>query len=408
MNSKGLWKERFRYFLKETRTYGKYVFNDHLKFIFVFIIGAGAFYYQKWLQTLTPSFPTAVVMAVLLGLVLTAGSVQTLLKEADLVYLLPVEEKLKAYFVKAFQFTFTIQLYIVAMVSAALAPLYFQQMKQSGQTYIIIVLAIVLSKVWNLFVTWEKSYMTDGRIHPTDWLIRFVLNFFLVYFLVERASALYTGAIAFAMVIYLVFLQQKVKGKPLNWEYLIAEEGKKMMLLYRIANMFVDVPALKERVARRKWMDFVLQIVPNKSTYLFLFLRTFLRSGNYFGLYVRLLAIGGIILSFAPFLYVRLLVGAVFLYLIGYQLLSLWKHHRLKLWLDLYPVPEEAKMKDFLTLLCTLLCVGGAIFTVLFAFATKDMMMTGLVFLVNMLFSVGFVYQYGAKRLKKLSRINGQ
>ena len=35
------------------------------------------------------------------------------------------------------------------------------------------------------------------------------------------------------------------EGKPLNWEYLISEEGKKMMLLYRIANMFVDVPALK-------------------------------------------------------------------------------------------------------------------------------------------------------------------
>ncbi|MEH7463571.1 ABC transporter permease [Bacillus thuringiensis] len=408
MNSKGLWKERFRHFLKETRTYGKYVFNDHLKFIFVFIIGAGAYYYQQWLQTLTPAFPAAFVMAVLLGLVLTAGSVQTLLKEADLVYLLPVEEKLKAYFGKAFQFTLIVQLYIVAMVSAALAPLYFQQTKQSGETYIIIILAIVLSKGWNLFVTWEKSYMTDNRIHLTDWLVRFVLNFFFVYFLVERASALYTGAIVFAMIIYLVFLHQKVKGKPLNWEYLISEEGKKMMLLYRIANMFVDVPALKERVARRKWLDFILQLVSDKRPYLFLYLRTFLRSGNYFGLYARLLTIGGLILYFAPFLYVRLLVGVVFLYLIGYQMLSLWKHHRLKLWIELYPIVEEAKLKDFLTLLCTLLCVGGVIFAVLFAFATKDMMMTGLVFLVNLLFSALFVYQYGAKRLKKLSRINGQ
>ncbi|MED2932042.1 ABC transporter permease, partial [Bacillus wiedmannii] len=55
MNSTALWKERFRHFLKEVRTYSKYVFNDHLKFIFVFIIGAGAYYYQQWLQTLTPS-----------------------------------------------------------------------------------------------------------------------------------------------------------------------------------------------------------------------------------------------------------------------------------------------------------------------------------------------------------------
>lgn len=405
MNSKELWRERFRHFLKEMRTYGKYVFNDHLKFIFVFIIGAGAYYYQQWLQTLTPSFPTAFVIAVLLGLVLTAGSVQTLLKEADLVYLLPVEEKLKAYFTKSFQFTFIIQLYMIAMASAALAPLYFQQMKQSGATYILIVLAIVLSKGWNLFVTWEKSYMTDSRMHLIDWFVRFLLNFFFVYFLVERASVIYMGAIVFAMAVYLVFLHQKVKGKPLNWEYLIEEEGKKMLLLYRIANMFVDVPALKERVSRRKWLDFILNTVSEKRTYLFLFVRTFLRSGNYFGLYVRLLAIGGLILYFVPFLYARFIVSVVFLYLIGYQLLSLWKHHRLKIWLDLYPVLEEEKMKDFLALLCALLCVGGVIFTVLFAFATKDMMMTGIVFLENMLFSVGFAYRYGAMRLKKLSRM---
>ena len=74
-----------------------------------------------------------------------------------------------------------------------------------------------------------------------------------------------------------------------------------MMLLYRIANMFVDVPALKERVARRKWLDFILSMIGEKRTYLYLYTRTFLRSGNYFGLYVRLLALGGVILYFIPF-----------------------------------------------------------------------------------------------------------
>ncbi len=171
MNNAALWKERFRHFLKEVRTYSKYVFNDHLKFIFVFIIGAGAFYYQKWLETLTPSFETAIVMGIVLGFVLTVGSIQTLLKEADLVYLLPVEEKLKTYFTKAFFFTFMMHLYVIAIVAAALAPLYFQQMKQTGGTYIWIVAILLLVKAWNLFVTWEKSffnrskYATSGLVH---------------------------------------------------------------------------------------------------------------------------------------------------------------------------------------------------------------------------------------------------
>ena len=403
MNSTALWKERFRYFLQEVRTYSKYVFNDHLKFIFVFIIGAGAYYYQQWLQMLTTSFPTALVMAVLIGLVLTAGSIQTLLKEADLVYLLPVEEKLKPYFTKAFLFTFMIQLYIIAIVAAALAPLYFQQMKQTGAGYIWIVLAFVIVKAWNLFVAWEKSFLTDQNIQRADWFIRFILNGLFVYFLVERTSVLFIGGIVLLMVLYLAIIHQMVKGKPLNWEYLISEEGKKMMLLYRIANMFVDVPALKERVARRKWLDFILSMIGEKRTYLYLYTRTFLRSGNYFGLYVRLLALGGVILYFIPFLYGRFIVSLIFLYLIGYQLLTLWKHHRMKIWLDLYPVGGEEKKKDFLTLLNAILITGSVIFTIIFALATKDFMMTGILLIVSILFSIGFVYQYGAKRIERLN-----
>ncbi|HDR7915115.1 TPA: ABC transporter permease EcsB [Bacillus wiedmannii] len=403
MNSTALWKERFRHFLKEVRTYSKYVFNDHLKFIFVFIIGAGAYYYQQWLQTLNPSFQAALVMAVLLGLVLTAGSIQTLLKEADLVYLLPVEEKLKPYFTKAFLFTFMIQLYIIAIVAAALAPLYFQQMKQTGAAYIWIVLAFVIVKAWNLFVAWEKSFLTDQNIQRADWFIRFILNGLFVYFLVERTSVMFIGGIVLLMVLYLVVLHQMVKGKPLNWEYLISEEGKKMMLLYRIANMFIDVPALKERVARRKWFDFILSMIGEKRTYLYLYTRTFLRSGNYFGLYVRLLALGGVILYFIPFLYGRFIVSLIFLYLIGYQLLTLWKHHRMKIWLDLYPVGGEEKKKDFLVLLNAILITGSVVFTVIFALATKDFMMTGILLVVSIVFSIGFVYQYGAKRIERLN-----
>ncbi|EEK80156.1 ABC transporter, permease protein EscB [Bacillus cereus R309803] len=374
-----------------------------MKFIFVFIIGAGAYYYQQWLQTLTPSFPTALVMAVLIGLVLTAGSIQTLLKEADLVYLLPVEEKLKPYFTKAFLFTFMIQLYIIAIVAAALAPLYFQQMKQTGAGYIWLVLAFVIVKAWNLFVAWEKSFLTDQNVQRADWFIRFILNGLFVYFLVERVSVMFIGGIVLLMVLYLAILHQMVKGKPLNWEYLISEEGKKMMLLYRIANMFIDVPALKERVSRRKWLDFILSIIGEKRTYLYLYTRTFLRSGNYFGLYVRLLALGGVILYFIPFLYGRFIVSLIFLYLIGYQLLTLWKHHRMKIWLDLYPVGGEEKKKDFLALLNAILITGSIIFTIVFLLATKDFMMTGILLIVSIVFSIGFVYQYGAKRIERLN-----
>ncbi len=118
------------------------------------------------------------------------------------------------------------------------------------------VLAFVIVKAWNLFVAWEKSFLTDQNIQRADWFIRFILNGLFVYFLVERTSVLFIGGIVLLMVLYLAIMHQMVKGKPLNWEYLISEEGKKMMLLYRIANMFVDVPNIKRKSISPKMVGF--------------------------------------------------------------------------------------------------------------------------------------------------------
>lgn len=63
----------------------------------------------------------------------------------------------------------------------------------------------------------------------------------------------------------------------------------------------------------------------------------------------------------------------------------------------------EEKKKDFLTLLNAILIIGSVIFTVIFALATKDFMMTGILLIVSILFSIGFVYQYGAKRIERLN-----
>ena len=74
-----------------------------------------------------------------------------------------------------------------------------------------------------------KIILTDQNVQRADWFIRFILNGLFVYFLVERTSVMFIGGIVLLMVLYLAILHQMVKGKPLNWEYLISEEGKKMI-----------------------------------------------------------------------------------------------------------------------------------------------------------------------------------
>ena len=135
----------------------------------------------------------------------------------------------------------------------------------------------------------------------------------------------------------------------LKWDLLIAQEEKRLASFYRLANLFTDVPKLKDTVKRRKWLDIFIQshFFFQNNTYLYLFVRTFLRSSDYLGLFTRLTVIGVIALYFISFGVGQLVLSLLFIYLTGFQLLPLWNHHQNKLWIDLYPVAEKYKTVAF-------------------------------------------------------------
>ncbi|UOY92063.1 ABC transporter permease [Ectobacillus sp. JY-23] len=402
MNTNELWKQRFTLFLANIRTYSRYIFNDHISIALVFGLGLGTYYYREWLHTLSPDFPAAFIIALVLSLVLTAGSVQTLFKPADLVFLLQVEEKLGIYIQKAFRYSYVMQLYVLSLFFAVFAPLYTKTLG-NVQSYLVLLLLAVLAKLWNLMGYWKSSFDMNHNVRRFDRVIRFFFNFLLMFFAAVHDSIFIVGAIVATMVLYLLLLQRKQKGKGLHWEYLIEEENRRMLLFYRIANMFTDVPALKEQVRRRPWLDFVANMVPfqQRSTYTFLYTRTFLRSGNYLGIYVRLLSLGAILVYIVPSLYGRMLLSGLFLYLLGYQALSLWRQHSLKLWVGLYPVPEVMKKQSFLRVLFILLLVAATVLIIVFAISTKHWIMTGALTIGNIAVALWFTYIYGKRKIQR-------
>ena len=260
-------------------------------------------------------------------------------------------------------------------------------------------------KLWNLFASWEALYMRDDAVIIYDRILRLGVNFLFAYFLLAKFSFFYTGSVVGVMALYLLLLHGKAKGQSLHWERLIVEEGKKLMLFYRIANLFTDVPALKGRVQRRRWLDWITALLPRErqDAYFYLYIRTLLRSGDYFGLVLRLLIIGGIVVYVLPFVYGRFLVSVFSLYLIGYQLLSLWKHHRSKIWLSLYPIPELHKKKAFLSLILILLGASSFILAAVVGTAAAEWSAFLLTLMLNIVFSYGFTYAYCSKKLEALT-----
>ncbi|WP_078381546.1 ABC transporter permease [Sutcliffiella halmapala] len=369
INVDQLWKTRFNQYIKDTRKYLRYMFNDHLVIVMIFLLSGLALAYQNWLEVVPPDFPYALLMGLVLSLLMTRGSIHTFLKDPDLVFLLPLEEKLKPYIKKSFLYSILLESYFLLLVFGVSVPLFFTLTDATIQTVLGIILLFFVIKAWNLWMAWLMSFYTNKKVRLADWWIRLLLNFALLYLVFVRADSIFIGLVLVIMAFLFIYFQQASKKLNWKWEYLIENETKRMQLFYRVANLFVDVPGLKEKVKRRKWLDVVLPVASyhQKQSYKYLYLRTFLRSGDYFGLFFRLLVIGGVFILLLPVGYATYIAPLFVLYLTAFQLVPMWRHHYNKLWLSIYPVKEEERSKSFLKMLQLILIVQTILLSILVA-----------------------------------------
>src|SRR5699024_11683221 len=96
-NAQKLFHERLSYYIKEVSRYIKYIVNGHMAVAMIFLIVALAIYYQQWLEQLSDQFPATIVIALVFGFCAMYNPIQTLLKEPDLVFLIPAEQKMTPY-----------------------------------------------------------------------------------------------------------------------------------------------------------------------------------------------------------------------------------------------------------------------------------------------------------------------
>lgn len=400
-----LWKQRFQLYVKDTRRYLKLIFNDHFKFVLLFAVGGGAYYYQNWLKTLPQDFPAALIIAFIIGIIVTQSPTQTFLKEADLVFLLPVETELKTYFWRSILYSYMLQCYLLIFVIAALGPLYLHQQGSTARELLIITVILLIAKGVNIMTRWYVQYSTDKGSLRTDQFVRLTFNIVFVYFLVQGVTWIYPIVTGLLLILLLVYFYQSSKGKGVKWEQLIEMEAARMMTFYRIANMFTDVPKLKEQVKRRRWLNWTTSMLPfeRRSTFSFLYSRTFSRTSDYLGIYIRLLVIGGVLLYFLPLGISKLLILLLFVYLSGFQLLPLYRHHVMKIWIDLYPISEEVRLSNYLQMLFYLLLVKSSLFSIVIFFS-GDIILGFLAIGVGFVFSYFFTFTYVKKKLDKQNR----
>ncbi|USK56499.1 ABC transporter permease [Cytobacillus solani] len=397
-DEKKLWKERFNQRIKELSRYLRYIFNGHNVIVLVFLLGTAAFYYQEWLTTVSEQFPAAIIMAIALAFILTYTPIYTFIIEADRIFLLPLENRLQSFFKRSLAVSFLLHAYLLIMGMAVFMPMYARVNNGDFQPFLPFLLTVLVMKGINLLIRWKVQYYVEKSVHLFDTFIRYAVNAVFLFFLFSNEGLLYLLPEILLLFILYFYYGKNTKDKGLKWEYLIEQEERRMTSFYRLANLFTDVPHLRDRVKRRSWLDWLFSRLAfvQKNTFSHLFVRTFLRAGDYFGLFVRLTIIGAAGIYFISFGYGQILLVLLFMYLTGFQLLPLWNHHQNKLWVNLYPLKEGLKEQSFKSLLSRILYLQALLLSL--AVLAKG---EGIIALLSFIAGIGFTYLFTQFYIKK-------
>lgn len=297
-----IWGDRFTHYMIEVQNYMKFIFTGHLAIVLMFTIGAGGYAYSEWLKEVPATFPSVLLTALVLAFALTMSTPVTLLKEADGIYLLPLETKLPSYMKKALQWTTFSQLPIPILLFIVGVPLLSATVGMNFAFITVMLVAIIMLKWLFVRIEYAMRFAFEKEKVFFDRSIRFVIASVLLGSLLSSQFWLLVVSVIFLLLYY----RQSTRwmhGKPFPFVHFIQLEQNRMLRFYRFANLFTDVPHLKGSVRRRAWLQFFYgkTDVSTGSAQLYLLKRTFIRTDDIFNLWVRLTVLstaGAALISF--------------------------------------------------------------------------------------------------------------
>ncbi len=293
-NMREIWGQRFLHYVNELQKYMRYVFTGHLAIVFMFAIGAGGYAYSEWLKELPVTFPSALIVSAIIALFLMKSAPTTLLKPADIVFFLPLENQLSDYMKRSLTWSTFSQLPLPLITVVVALPLLKVTEIGTGIDYILVVLLIIALK--GLFVGSEYNVRIakPGFVWP-DRLLRLVLAFVSILLGLTVTPVMFVVGIIVA-ILYAKFWEKQAKQFPFPYEQFIELEQNRMMRFYRFANYFTEVPHLVGSVSKRSWLNFAMK----RSTFKrldvqnYLVTRTFIRTDDTFWLWLRLTALSAL------------------------------------------------------------------------------------------------------------------
>lgn len=294
---KQLFQKRQQVFIQTCVRYLRYVFNDHFVLVLMVLLGFLTLQYRNLLENFpSQHFPIYVALGLISVLLLVSGRIASYLEEADQIFLLPQEVKVCSWL----------------QVSRHRAVILWTIIQGVGQVFLL------------------PIYLRLGMSVPV-----FVFSLagltFLKYILFEKKLTFWK------------------KGIYLNWDSVIKVEQRRKQGILQFFALFTHVKGVTNSVKPRRYMDGLLVAISrgSKNVWFYLFARAFVRSGDYFGLFIRLSILSLLALYWVSQSWLAVGLSLVFHYLLLFQLLALAHVYDYQYLAQIYPVDTNMKRIGF-------------------------------------------------------------
>ncbi|MDF2607825.1 MAG: transporter permease [Bacillales bacterium] len=386
-----MWEKRFLSRINDYMKYLRYIFSDHLLIVLLIIIGGGGYYYQEWLKNSSENFPWIVVISIIWMLVIIPSPIMTFLNKADTIYLTPSEYRLNSYFRKCLLASFSVQIFTTALLILPTLPLlnkYDQNIKSNLFVYIVI---IILMKIWNFYISWTRPSLIHSFSNIVLTICQIVVSFVIFYLLLSGIHfVVYT--IALMLLISTFIIKKYVSKKTFSWLYWIDKDEVYSYRIYKIANLVTDVPVIGGQLKRRKYLDVFLPKInfTSKNRIYFILWRTWARSGDYFGLFLRLqivLLITSYMMKLNMFVVVFFIA---FIYAYAVQLLPILNSLSYNVWWTILPGKDEEKTRSISKFFTVQIFIFGTVASLLILLVHANIPFFLTCFICSIIFNLIF------------------
>lgn len=383
-------------------TYSKYIFNSHLIMFLIIVLGAVLINYSKWLAIASKVELYSVLIAATLAFsyYLVSSKIKTHIKEADAVFLLPLEKHYRKVGLKTVINSTVVHIITVVIFYIATKPI--TNLIGNIDRLSIFMLLIVI--IWNNLL----KYLQVIHYKEVVWskLLLFIVIFMqlLVIFFDDIAIRIIYLISIIVLAAFTYYIMKNAGNKlnakdqekyVVNWNQAADYDKHRMENYLKFVNMFVDVPLSGVKVARRKYFDILLPKLTKdnfkkENSFKYYYYRVFLRQENTVYLALRLMLLAALVVFSFKNTYVSGLAIISYSYLTIIQLVPLYKQMSNNIWHSILPVSEDIKIKSYKQLLTSVMIVTtlllGVVSILLASFNTMNILVIiGSVVIANII-----------------------